>query len=71
MRIVDFAPVRCLSAYIRQKLKSGSATYRIADLYAPGVDDKVDLMENQNGEYFGILMSNGVGMAMSVKSEDD
>ena len=45
IRIVDFAPVRCLSAYIRSKLQGRPATYRTADLFNPEVDDRVDLMD--------------------------
>jgi SAM-dependent methyltransferase len=45
IRIVDFAPVRCLSAYIRRKLQNHPGTYRTADLFMPNVDDKVDLMD--------------------------
>ena len=45
IRIVDFAPVRCLSALIRKKLQKHPGTYRTADLFDPEVDDKVDLMD--------------------------
>jgi hypothetical protein len=45
IRIVDFAPVRCLSAYIRRKLQNHPGTYRTADLFSPEVDDQVDLMD--------------------------
>ena len=45
IRIVDFAPIRCLSTCIRKKLKNHRGTYRTADLFAPEVDDKVDLMD--------------------------
>ena len=34
-------------------------------------DDSVELMEDSNGDYFGIIMSNGVGMGMSVKNKED
>jgi SAM-dependent methyltransferase len=45
VQMVDFAPVRCLSAYIRKKLRNRSGSYRTADLFSPEVDDKVDLMD--------------------------
>ncbi|HXI69235.1 MAG TPA: methyltransferase domain-containing protein [Verrucomicrobiae bacterium] len=45
IRIVDFAPVRCLSTYIRRKMQTHSGTYRTADLFDPNVDDQVDLMD--------------------------
>lgn len=45
IQIVDFAPVRCLSAYVRKKMRNRSGSYRTADLFSPEVDDKVDLMD--------------------------
>jgi SAM-dependent methyltransferase len=45
IRIVDFAPVRCLSAYIRRKMCHRPGAYRTADLFDPNVDDQVDLMD--------------------------
>jgi len=45
IQIVDFAPVRCLSAYIRKELRRHAGSYRTADLFMPDVDDKVDLMD--------------------------
>jgi SAM-dependent methyltransferase len=47
IRIVDFAPLKSLSQFIRRKLESlgGAHIYRTADLYDPQADDKVDLMD--------------------------
>jgi SAM-dependent methyltransferase len=45
MHILDFAPVRCLSAFVRGKLRDHAGSYRTADLFMPNVDDKVDLMD--------------------------
>ncbi len=45
IRIVDFAPIRCLSACIRKKLQRRRGSYRTADLFDPNVDDQVDLMD--------------------------
>jgi SAM-dependent methyltransferase len=45
IQMVDFAPVRCLSAYIRSKLCHRPGLYRTADLFDPNVDDRVDLMD--------------------------
>ena len=45
IRILDFAPVRCLSAHIRRKLQNRPGTYRTADLFSPEVDDQVDVMD--------------------------
>ena len=47
IRIVDFAPLKSLSQFIRHKLESmgGAHVYRTADLYDPQADDKVDLMD--------------------------
>ncbi len=45
IQIVDFAPVRSLSAYIRRKMSPHPGAYRTADLFMPDVDDRVDLMD--------------------------
>jgi SAM-dependent methyltransferase len=54
IRIVDFAPVRCISSYISRKLCCHPGTYRTADLFDPNADDKVDLMDMniyQDGQF--------------------
>jgi len=47
IRIVDFAPLKSLSQFIRHKLESLGRphAYRTADLYDPEANDKVDLMD--------------------------
>jgi SAM-dependent methyltransferase len=46
-RMVDFAPSKPLSAFFRRLLaeKAPGAIYRTADLFAAGVDDRVDLTD--------------------------
>src|SRR6266540_1848864 len=47
VRVLEFAPVKCLRRYISRTLKQLKVPfiYRTADLYAPYVDDKVDIMD--------------------------
>jgi len=47
IRIVDFAPVKSLSVFLRRKLESlgCSYVYRTADLFNQYVDDRVDIMD--------------------------
>jgi SAM-dependent methyltransferase len=55
IRIVDFAPSAPLSDFIRRKIarSANDISYRTADAFAEGVDDKVDITElpYQDGEF--------------------
>jgi SAM-dependent methyltransferase len=46
-RMIDFAPSKPLSAFFRRSLaeKTPAAVYRTADLFAAGVDDRIDLTD--------------------------